>query len=86
MLKQLLEHSLCNHHSSKMQTFIPKGIYANNFDVSGRMLSSAAGMDSQNRCKMKTNVLWDPDSPYSRCGGCRVLAQNKLFESLQDKF
>lgn len=47
MLKQLLEHSLCNHHSSKMQTFIPKGIYANNFDVSGRMLSSAAGMDSQ---------------------------------------
>lgn len=30
-----------------MQTFIPKGIYANNFDVSGRMLSSAAGMDSQ---------------------------------------
>lgn len=46
-----------------MQTFIPKGIYANNFDVSGRMLSSAAGMDSQNHCKMKTNVLWDPDSP-----------------------
>lgn len=63
MLKQLLEHSLCNHHSSKMQTFIPKGIYANNFDVSGRTLSSAAGMDSQNRCKMKTNVLWDLDSP-----------------------
>lgn len=86
MLKQLLEHSLCNHHSSKMQTFIPKGIYANNFDVSGRTLSSAAGMDSQNRCKMKTNVLWDPDSPLLQMWRVPGVRQNKLFESLQDKF
>lgn len=56
-----------------MQTFIPKGIYANNFDVSGRMLSSAAGMDSQKSLQNEDECSMGPcfpPTPDVECAGC----------------